>query len=589
MNDRLKKANTRLIVVTVLLAAAIFVADSMLPMGTGVWLLYVTLVLLSLWSPHRHYCLVLAAACTALIILGFLFCPPGVSPWLSLLNRSLGVLVIWVTAILCLLYRRREEELRKSQERMAGIIGSAMDAIITINSDQHVVLFNPAAEKMFRCSADGAIGQPIDRFIPERFRDAHREHISVFGQTNVTKRLMGALRAIYGLRSDGEEFPIEASISQVLADGQKLYTVILRDIAERRRVEVALRESEAHFRAVAESAPNAFVGTDSRGRIISWNKAAQRMFQYGEKEALGQPLTLIMPERYRQAFLDGSERYQRTGIRRFIGKTVELHGQRKDSSEFPVEVSLSSWETERGEVYHGIIHDITERKQAEDKLKSSLVEVRALAAHLQSVREEESIRIARAIHDELGQALTGLKMDLSWFASRLSKDQKPLLEKTKSMSTLIDTTIQGVREIATELRPGVLDDLGLAAAIEWQAREFQTRTGIRCEVTLPAEDIPLDPARSTAVFRIFQETLTNVARHANATGVNASLKEEAGNLILEARDDGRGISTSEISTPKSLGLLGMRERALLFGGEVEIRGAPGVGTTVTVRIPLTPA
>jgi signal transduction histidine kinase len=154
------------------------------------------------------------------------------------------------------------------------------------------------------------------------------------------------------------------------------------------------------------------------------------------------------------------------------------------------------------------------------------------------------------------------------------------------MSRLIDSTIQSVRRIATELRPGVLDDLGLMAAIEWQAQEFQTRTGIRCQVTLPVEDVTLDAASSTAIFRIFQEILTNVARHGSATSVSVSLKEQAGNLVLEAQDNGKGIAESEISSPKSLGLLGMRERALPFGGEVKIRGTPGKGTTVTVRIPL---
>lgn len=586
LNNRPRKANTRFIVVTVLLAAAIFAVDVSLPLGHTVWVPYVVLVLLCLWAPYRNYAVVLAAACTVLIILGFLFCPPGVSPGVGLFNRSLGVGVIWVTAILCLLRKRTEEALGKSQARLAGLVGSAMDAIVSISADQRIILFNAAAEKMFRCSANEAIGQPIDRFIPDRFRTAHREHVHAFGETNVTRRSMGTLGAIYGLRADGEEFPIEASISQVVADGQKLYTVILRDITERRRAEAALQESEAHFRAVAESAPNAFVGTDSGGRIVSWNKAAQRIFQYAEEEILGQPLTIIMPERYSDDCQKGIERHQRTGSRHFIGRTVELHGLRKDGSEFPVEISLSSWETDRGEVYHGIIHDITERKQAEEKLKSSLEEVRTLAAHLQSVREEERIRIARQIHDEVGQALTGLKMDLSWLASRLSEDQKPLLEKTKSMSTLVDTTLHGVREIATELRPGVLDDLGLAAAIEWQTQEFRTRTGIRCEATVPPRDIALDQSRSTAIFRIFQEILTNLVRHADATSVNVSLKQETRNLILEVRDNGKGIAESEISSPKSLGLLGMRERALLFGGEVRISGTRGKGTTVTVTIPL---
>ena len=231
-----------------------------------------------------------------------------------------------------------------------------------------------------------------------------------------------------------------------------------------------------------------------------------------------------------------------------------------------------------------------ERKLAEEQLASSLEQLRALAAHLQSVREEERTRIAREIHDELGQILTGLKIDLSWLDAELAAGDltTPRLprEKVKSMSNLIDTTIQVVRKIATELRPGILDDLGLAAALEWQAQEFQTRTGIRCEFTSTLEEIDLDAGRSTAVFRIFQETLTNVARHAHATGVRISVKEQGSQLLLEVRDDGRGITDHELANPRSLGLLGMRERALLFGGEVKIGGVLGNGTTVTVSVPL---
>jgi signal transduction histidine kinase len=234
----------------------------------------------------------------------------------------------------------------------------------------------------------------------------------------------------------------------------------------------------------------------------------------------------------------------------------------------------------------GVVRDITERKRAEDQLRGSREELRALAAHLQSVREEERGRIALEIHDELGQSLTVLKMDSSWLVKRLPENQKLLIEKTESMLKLIGDTIHKVRKISNDLRPGVLDNLGIIAAIEWQAKEFQGRSGTKCELNLIPEDIDLEGERSTAVFRIFQETLTNIARHANATEVNISLVQEAGNLTLKVEDNGRGIKKEEISNPKSLGLLGMRERAILFGGEMKIIGLPGKGTTVTLRIPL---
>jgi signal transduction histidine kinase len=233
-----------------------------------------------------------------------------------------------------------------------------------------------------------------------------------------------------------------------------------------------------------------------------------------------------------------------------------------------------------------IFRDITEQKRAEDQLRNSEEMLRALAARLQSVREEERAMIAREIHDELGQVLTGLKIDLFWLSSKLPEDQKSLLGKTKSMLELIDTTIQSVRKLSTELRPGVLDNLGLKAAIEWQIGEFQTRTGIRCEFIAPEEDIALDQDCSTAVFRIFQESLTNVVRHSKATRVNITLEKSADHLLLEVQDNGKGIQESKIVDLKSLGLLGMRERALYLGGKVKFEGTQGKGTKVTVLIPL---
>ena len=224
--------------------------------------------------------------------------------------------------------------------------------------------------------------------------------------------------------------------------------------------------------------------------------------------------------------------------------------------------------------------------QTGERLRESEENLRALTARLRSVREDEQIRIAREIHDELGQALTGLKMDLTWLSGKLPADEKPLLKKIKSMFRLIDETIRSVRKIASGLRPDLLDEVGLAAAIGWQARDFQLRTGIRCNVTLPPDSDGLDQERSTAVFRIFQEVLTNVARHANATRVDVFMRQDADTLTLEVQDNGRGITAAEMRGSKSLGLLGMRERVLLFSGKLDINGSRGRGTQVTVSLPL---
>jgi signal transduction histidine kinase len=233
-----------------------------------------------------------------------------------------------------------------------------------------------------------------------------------------------------------------------------------------------------------------------------------------------------------------------------------------------------------------IIRDITERKKAEEAIRRSEEQLRNLTAYIQKVTEIERANIAREIHDELGQALTVLKIDLSWMRKRLGKDQTFVIEKVDAMSKIIDRTIVTVKKISTDLRPGLLDDLGLSAAIEWQAEEFEKRTGIRCSIMIDPKDITFDKDRNTALFRIFQETLTNIARHAEATEVTINLRIKDDQIHLTVQDNGRGIRDDELASPQSFGLMGMQERAIMFGGNTKIYGLAGRGTTVTVRIPV---
>lgn len=229
----------------------------------------------------------------------------------------------------------------------------------------------------------------------------------------------------------------------------------------------------------------------------------------------------------------------------------------------------------------------SQHRRAEEQLRESHKQLRALSVYLQTVREEERTRIAREVHDELGQALTSCKLDLSWIAGRLPPELKPLVDKARALTAHIDSTIQTVRRISSELRPGVLDHLGLGAAIEWQANEFQNRTGIRCDVHARVRETLPNQNLTTMLFRIFQETLTNVIRHAGATQVTVDLKETAGRINLEVRDNGRGIARTDIFNNKSMGLLGMRERAALLGGVFKIGSLPrGKGTRVYISIPL---
>lgn len=224
--------------------------------------------------------------------------------------------------------------------------------------------------------------------------------------------------------------------------------------------------------------------------------------------------------------------------------------------------------------------------ELEQRVKDRTEQLRSLSAHLQSAREAERTRIAREIHDELGQSLTALKMDLSWLDRRLSKNQNDLSDKITSMTDLVDHTIRTVQRISSELRPGLLDDLGLTAAIEWQAEVFQDRTGIGCNTVFHPEELVLDRHRSTEIFRIFQETLTNIVRHAEASQVDVSLTKNNGQVTLMIQDNGKGITETQLADRNAFGLMGMRERAISLGGTISFSGQSNAGTTVEVNIPL---
>ena len=230
--------------------------------------------------------------------------------------------------------------------------------------------------------------------------------------------------------------------------------------------------------------------------------------------------------------------------------------------------------------------EIAERARAEDELRHSRQQLRDLAAHLESIREQERANIAREIHDELGQALTALKLDIHWVGEKAGVRNPDLLARTRVMSAMIDATMQSVRRISSELRPKLLDDLGLSAAIEWQAREFERHAGITCTIQSQPDDIVLDQARSTALFRIFQETLTNVARHAEASRVKVALSTNpAGAVEMIVSDNGKGVTPEQLADARSLGVIGMRERVRSLHGSIEFVGRPGQGTTVRVSIP----
>ena len=491
---------------------------------------------------------------------------------------------------LLLLYRRKVEqqlaarELDEMRARVGGIVESAMDAIISIDEGQRIVQFNAAAEAMFRWPRAAVVGAPLANLLPERFRGVHTGHVRNFGQTATTSRGMGNQTVLHGLRADGVEFPIEASISQHAQGGRKLFTVILRDVTHRLRNEERLAASEARLRGVLDSAMDAIITVDEDQHVVLFNAAAEKVFGCPRSEAIGAPLAWFIPQRFREAhkahmerFAAGSETSRRMDAFRVVT------GLRRNGEEFPIEASISQVAEGGKRLFTVILRDVTQRVRSEAELQASREELKQFAIASNSVREQEKRRIARELHDELGQTLTALKIDLAWLRERLG-DEPEVGLKLASMQGLLDATVASARRIAADLRPLMLDDLGLAAACEWLVQNFRNRTGIECELDMQG-DLDLGDPHATAIFRALQESLTNVAKHAKARRVQATLKRADGTISLVVRDNGTGFATTDPRRPDSLGLMGLKERAYLLGGTFSLESAPGEGTRVELNIP----
>jgi PAS domain S-box-containing protein len=357
-----------------------------------------------------------------------------------------------------------------------------------------------------------------------------------------------------------------------------------QDITERKHAEDELRRQKEILQQIFDHIPVMINFVDADGRIKLVNGEWERTLGWSLEEIQQQNLDIFV-----ECYPDPQYRQQ---VLKFLAeaegewadfKTRVRDGHVIDTSWVIVHLSDGT--------SIGIGQDITERKRAEEKLKATSEQLRALSASLSSAREEEGTRIARELHDELGSALTSLKWDLESIDKLCSEsgkqtDASKLAEKTKGMMGLIDATLNAVVRISSELRPTILDDLGLLEAIEWQAQQFEARTGIACRVDSFIENVDLSREQATAIFRILQEALTNIIRHARATLVNIKIEEEDRDFVLEIRDNGRGITEQERAGLRSLGLMSMRERAHLVGGSIEIAGLAEKGTVLTLRLPI---
>ena len=479
-----------------------------------------------------------------------------------------------------------EDALRRSEDRNRLIIDTIPTMAWSVRPDGVVDFLNQRWVDY--------TGLSLEQYVEEPTRPIHPEDVSRVIEKWLADIARGEpYEAEMRLQGTGGEYRWFLIRTAPLRDEQgkliKWYGMSV-DIEDRKRTEEALREAEQKYREIFENAGEGIFQSTPEGRYIAANPALARMYGFGSPEEMIRSLQDIS----RQVYVDPTRREE---FRRQLKEQGAVRGFehevfRKDGSRLWISVNARAVRDEQGAIqyYEGTVQDITARKAAEEKLKATSEQLRALSARLQSAREEEGSRIAREIHDELGSSLTSLKWDLEEIDKQLSTPLEPLAlvalrEKFQTPMKLADLAISAIRKIASELRPSVLDDLGLVAAIEWQAQQFQARTGIICDCDCSLEKVELNEEQSTAAFRILQEALTNVLRHAEATRVEIKISRENGYLALSISDNGKGISDSEKSEQQSLGILGMRERAHLIGGEIDIKGFEGKGTVVDLRVP----
>lgn len=473
-------------------------------------------------------------------------------------------------------------KLLQSEERWTATLGSIGEAVIATDKEGRITFLNSVAAALTGWQPQEALNQPIGDVLKlineESGMTADNEVLRVLKD----KQILAVANHVDLVTRDGRELAVEHSAAPILAGRGIVIGVvlILRDVSERRQERIATAEQAA----LLELTQNSVFVIDMDGRVQFWSRGAEVMFGYTKAEAAGMIAHEMLSTEFPESFAGITAQLMRVGHWEGDLSKTARDGRRV--------VVSGRWALQRGQRDAPprvlvVNSDITERMQGEELVILQREQLRALADRLQWVREEDRKRVARDLHDEIGQILTAIKMDMKWMSRRLPDSESEVRDRLQESLQSIDEGVKSVRAICSRLRPGVLDDLGLAAAIEWQASEFESRNGVRCQVSVPPVDLHMDGDRATAAFRIFQECLTNVIRHARAKLVRVGLSQEDESIVLVVEDDGVGfLETNLSSTPGSLGLLGMKERAQACGGDVRIFSSPGNGTTVTIRVPL---
>lgn len=480
--------------------------------------------------------------------------------------------------------KKIENALKLSEQRYRQLIQELPEAVYTCDSKGKIQLYNKAAVQLWGSEPDPdrefwgdevkIMNKNGEVLTPDQYPIVVclREKRPIYGEELIVERGDGSRKYLLGHPSPlfNEQGELTGAVNVII------------DITARRKAENAVINEKNLSDFIINSLPGAFYLYDKTGKFLRWNKNFETVSGYTSVEVSQMHPLDFFHENEKQLL---SSRIAEVFEKGF--SDVEANLYTKNKQLIPYYFNGSAVELEGQGYLIGMGIDISERKMAEEEIKQSQMELRRLSAHLQTVREEERAAISREIHDQLGQQLTGLKMDISWIAKKVTAENEDLQNRIKEMIGLIDETVVTVRRISSNLRPGILDDLGLIAALEWQSSEFEKRTSISCKLAYSDGEIYLERDMATAIFRVYQETLTNVMRHAHATEVNTRLEKTSHEIILSITDNGKGFDANDTKNKKTLGLIGMKERALMFNGEMNIESTPGKGTTVTLKIPIT--